>query len=249
MRNLLSVLLVATASSSMAFADDHMSGSGATNFILIDYGFNLQADADENEAMPHGPDETLEDVTELLIDDGVVDDNSGFGIGVGHRYSNNIAAVLRYETGELESGTINVQIHPGSEITQASINGNVTIDVTSFMLEGVYFMPYSESVEFWGMLGIGQTELKTSNVSASINSEDMLAICSDTEDNTSTRFGVGATYYLSQTNGFYGGIAMSNYGDVGFREADGDACGTAPDSLSVDDVESTDFRIGYFRSF
>ena len=163
--------------------------------------------------------------------------------------------MLRYETGELESGTPNIQIAPGSTITAAGIAGDVTTDLTTFMLEGVYFVPYSERIEFWGMLGIGQTEIETSNVQASITDNgqtlNILALCSASNDNTSTRFGAGATYYMSQTQGFYAGVAMTNYGDAGFMNSDEDTgtCENTRDSLTINDIEVTDLRIGYFRSF
>ena len=238
--------------SSFAYAQEAASQGNSTNFILIDYGISLSADGDETESMTLGTGGDVNE-TELLLTDGTVDDSSAIGIGLGHRYGNNIAAVLRYETGELESGTPSIQIAPGSTITAAGIAGDVTTDLTTFMLEGVYFVPYSERIEFWGMLGIGQTEIETSNVQASITdngqTENILALCSASDDNTSTRFGAGATYYMSQTQGFYAGVAMTNYGDAGFMTTNNVTCENTRDSLTINDIETTDFRIGYFRSF
>ncbi len=238
-----------------AHAQEATSQGNETNFILIDYGFNLSADGDETESMSLGLGGSAANETELLLTDGTVDDGSAFGIGIGHRYGNNIAAVLRYESGELESGTPSIQIAPGSTITETSLIGDVTTDLTTFMLEGVYFMPYSERVELWGMIGIGQTEVETSNARASITdngaTSSFLALCSASDDNTSTRFGAGATYFMSQDQGFYAGIAVTNYGDAGFNavnENDG-SCLNTRDSLTINDIETTDLRIGYFRSF
>jgi hypothetical protein len=121
------------------------------------------------------------------------------------------------------------------------------------MLEGVYFIPYSERIELWGLVGVGQSEVETNNVPITLNgTETVLGACGDSEDNTSTRLGVGGTYYMNQTQGFYAGITMSQYGDASYKmSADEDAggCTNEAESLSIDDIETTDFRIGYFRSF
>ncbi|CAI8177159.1 MAG: Uncharacterised protein [Alphaproteobacteria bacterium] len=43
---------------------------------------------------------------------------------------------------------------------------------------------------------------------------------------------------------------MSNYGDASFKATDDNGeCTNANDTLSIDDIEATDLRIGYFRSF
>ena len=75
------------------------------------------------------------------------------------------------------------------------------------------------------------------------------AMCERSEDNTATRFGVGATYYMNQTQGFYGGVMPTNYGDAKFNAVENGACTKRPDTLSVKDIASTDLRIGFFRSF
>lgn len=218
--------------------------------MLIDYGFNLSADGDVNDSLAYSASDPLR------LEDGIIDDTSGFiGIGIGHRYANNIGAILRYETGELDSGTMNVDVFPNNNdgITSASIDNAFTTEVDSFFLEGAYFMPYSEQVELWGLVGLGQSEVTTSTNSLTFNGDPTTsetAICSSSEDNTATRFGVGATYYLSQTHGFYGGVTMSNYGDASFKATDDNGeCTNANDTLSIDDIEATDLRIAYFRSF
>lgn len=234
--------------SGFAYAQEATSQGNSTNFILIDYGLNLSADGDANDTATHSADNALR------LEGGVIDDSGGFiGIGIGHRYANNIGAVLRYETGELESGTLNIEIFPNNNqsITSANVPNGFTIDVDSFFLEGAYFMPYSEQIELWGLVGLGQSEVTTSTASLTVNggSDLVLAVCSSSEDNTATRFGVGATYYLSQTQGFYGGLTMSNYGDASFKAEDGGECTNTDDTMTFDDLEATDLRIGYFRSF
>lgn len=253
-----SVLALLTMSG-FAYAQEATSQGNSTNFILVDYGFNLSADADVKETKSLG---LADDETTLLLTGEAVDDTSGFiGIGIGHRYDNNIAAVLRYETGETESGTLGTTIAEGAmmgdendadPLTSATIS-SIDIDITTFMLEGVYFIPYSERIELWGLVGVGQSEVETNNVSMTLNgTETVLGVCGDSEDNTSTRLGVGGTYYMNQTQGFYAGITMSQYGDASYKmSADEDAggCTNEAESLSIDDIETTDFRIGYFRSF
>lgn len=244
-----SVLALLTMSG-FAYAQEATSQGNSTNFILVDYGFNLSADADVKETKSLG---LADDETTLLLTGEAVDDTSGFiGIGIGHRYDNNIAAVLRYETGETESGTLGSIIAEGAGITSVAVS-SIDIDITTFMLEGVYFIPYSERIELWGLVGVGQSEVETNNVSMTLNgTETVLGVCGDSEDNTSTRLGVGGTYYMNQTQGFYAGITMSQYGDASYKmSADEDAggCTNEAESLSIDDIETTDFRIGYFRSF
>jgi hypothetical protein len=241
-----SVLALLTMSG-FAYAQEATSQGNSTNFILVDYGFNLSADADVKES------EAFNASNAIRLQDGVIDDANGFvGIGIGHRYANNFGAVLRYETGELESGTMTVDIFPNNAdgVTAATIDRPFTTDVESFFLEGVYFVPYSEQIELWGLVGVGQSEVETSTNSVTFNeTESETAICSSSEDNTATRFGIGATYYLDQTHGFYGGITMSNYGDASFKSTDDDGCTNVDDSMSLEDIEATDLRIGYFRSF
>lgn len=248
------VVMAFTTIIGFAAAQEAASQSNSTNFLLIDYGINLSADGEENDTAVFGPDEDGGQ-SPLRLQDGVIDETSGFiGIGIGHRYANNIGAVLRYESGELDSGTINVEIAAGSDITEASAADAFTKEVESFFLEGAYFMPYSEQIELWGLVGVGQSEVTTSNNSVNLTaggqSQVIPAICKSSEDNTATRFGAGATYYLSQTHGFYGGVTLSNYGDASFKATDeNDVCTNQVDTFSVKDIDTTDLRIGYFRSF
>jgi hypothetical protein len=247
-----SVLALLTMSG-FAYAQEATSQGNSTNFILVDYGFNLSADADIKETRTLGADENDDSLTSLLLTGEAVDDTSGFiGIGIGHRYDNNIAAVLRYETGETESGTLGSIIAEGSEITSVAVS-SIDIDITTFMLEGVYFIPYSERIELWGLVGLGQSEVETNNVPMTLNgTTTVLGVCGDSEDNTSTRLGVGGTYYMNQTQGFYAGITMSQYGDASYKmtsSTDDFGCTNETETLSIDDIETTDFRIGYFRSF
>ena len=248
MRYFLTFLAAFFGSSAIALAEDNIQTGSATNFVLIDYGLNLSADADIKDTMTLGTDDEANE-SELLFSGEAVDDTSGFiGIGVGHRYDNNIAAVLRYETGETEAGTMGALIAEGSPITSVDV-ASIDLDITTIMLEGVYFIPYSERIELWGLVGIGQSEVETNKVSATIDGTAMIAVCGDSEDNTSTRLGVGATYYMNQTQGFYAGLTMSQYGDASFKAEDDGSCSNQADTASIEDIEATDFRIGYFRSF
>ena len=248
MRYFLTFLAAFFGSSAITLAEDNIQTGSATNFVLIDYGLNLSADADIKDTMTLGTDDEANE-SELLFSGEAVDDTSGFiGIGIGHRYDNNIAAVLRYETGETEAGTMGALIAEGSPITSVDV-ASIDLDITTIMLEGVYFIPYSERIELWGLVGIGQSEVETNKVSATIDGTAVIAVCGDSEDNTSTRLGVGATYYMNQTQGFYAGLTMSQYGDASFKAEDNGGCSNQADTASIEDIEATDFRIGYFRSF
>lgn len=236
-----------------ANADEAPPAGGSTNFILIDYGINLSADGDETETLSLGTGDVASGETEPLLNDGIINDSSGFvGVGFGHRYANNIGAILRYETGEFDSGTLNIQIAPGSAFTAADAS-TMSTEVESFMVEGAYFIRYSEKVELWGLVGLAQFEITTANSSAKVTEggteTSFTAMCERSEDNTATRFGVGATYYMNQTQGFYGGVMLTDYGDAKFNAVENGACTNRPDPLSVKDIESTDLRIGFFRIF
>ena len=249
MRYFLTFLAAFFGSSAIALAEDNIQTGSATNFVLIDYGLNLSADADIKNTMTLGTGGDEANESELLFSGEAVDDTSGFiGIGIGHRYDNNIAAVLRYETGETEAGTMSALIAEGSPITSVDV-ASTDLDIATIMLEGVYFIPYSERIELWGLVGIGQSEVETNKVSATIDGTAVIAVCGDSEDNTSTRLGVGATYYMNQTQGFYSGLTMSQYGDASFKAEDDGGCSNQADTASIEDIEATDFRIGYFRSF
>ena len=54
---------------------------------------------------------------------------------------------------------------------------------------------------------------------------------------------------MNQTQGFYAGLTMSQYGDASFKAEDDGGCSNQADTASIEDIEATDFRIGYFRSF
>ena len=247
--NFLTFLAAFFGSSAIALAEDNIQTGSATNFVLIDYGLNLSADADIKDTLTLGTGGDEANESELLFSGEAVDDTSGFiGIGIGHRYDNNIAAVLRYETGETEAGTMGALIAEGSPITSVDV-ASIDLDIATIMLEGVYFIPYSERIELWGLVGIGQSEVETNKVSATIDGTAVIAVCGDSEDNTSTRLGVGATYYMNQTQGFYSGLTMSQYGDASFKAEDDGGCSNQADTASIEDIEATDFRIGYFRSF
>lgn len=104
-----------------------------------------------------------------------------------------------------------------------------------------------------GLVGVGRSELETSTtvISGTLSGSavSFVAVCKRSKDNTSTRIGVGATYYMSQSNGFYGGITRSDYGDAEYNMYDNNACTSTPDILTLEDTTATDFRIGYFVSF
>ena len=84
-RLLISSLFLITANG-VTSAQEAAQQSAATNFILIDYGFNLSADGDETDTLALGMAGDDNGETQMLLDDGIIDDTSGFiGVGIGHR--------------------------------------------------------------------------------------------------------------------------------------------------------------------
>ena len=215
-------------STNMAFADDH-ANSGSTWFALIDFSTNLSTDVSP-----------VDSTTTDVYSGGISDDlDASWGIGVGYRYENNIGAILRYEEADLEVGD---QVIIGG--TPQAVTGSSDTEISNIMLEAAYFIPYSESLEFFVLGGVGEAEIKTHV----IDLEGTQAGCGVDNNETSLRVGIGATYYMSQTNGFYAGITRTDYGDVRIRDYD-TSC-AASDSAAYDkDLETDDFRIGYFMSF
>ena len=112
------------------------------------------------------------------------------------------------------------------------------------MLEGLYIVPYSEQLEFFILGGIGEAEIETH---AAFDATGQIT-CGAENTDTSIRVGIGATYFISQTSGFYAGLQRTEYGDVNIRDHSSGAC--AGISAAKDkDLESDDFRLGYFISF
>ena len=142
------VLMVFMTASVYASAQEAGSQGNSTNFLLIDYGINLSADGDENDTAVFGSNEDAGE-TALRLQDGIIDETSGFvGIGIGHRYANNIGAVLRYETGELDSGSINIEIAADSDITAASAVDAFTTEVESFFSKALISCPIRSKLSF-----------------------------------------------------------------------------------------------------
>ena len=220
-------------STNLAVADDH-ANSGSTWFALADFSTNLSTDVtgtDNSEVAP-------------IYKSGISDDlDMSWGIGVGYRYDNNIAAVLRYEEADLEVGSsINYVSTAASTVDQAS-----DTEITNVMLEAAYFIPYSERLEFFLLGGIGEAEIETFDIKEMQSGTLVTLACGDENTETSLRVGIGATYYMSQQNGFYAGITRTDYGDVRIREYSSACASTSP--AKDKDLETDDFRIGYFMSF
>ena len=221
-------LFVLGLSTNLAFADDH-ANSGSTWFALVDFSTNLSTDA-----TPVDPD------TSDTYTGGITEDlDTSFGIGVGYRYENNIGAILRYEEADLEVGS---QVIIGG--TSQAVTGSSDTEISNIMLEAAYFIPYSENLEFFVLGGIGKAEIETNR----IDLDGTQAGCGFENKETSMRVGIGATYYMSQTNGFYAGVTRTDYGDVNIRDYD-TSCAASESAAYDKDLESDDFRIGYFMSF
>ena len=227
-KNSIMALCALGLSTNLAFADDHVN-SASTWFALVDFSTNLSTDAspEDNSSDPYGG--------------GLTDDlDMSWGLGLGYRYDNNIAAVLRYEEADVEVAS-QVTIDGTAIPTTRSSD----TEITNIMLEAAYFIPYSESLEFFVLGGIGEAEIETNEIDLAGDQ----ATCGVKNDETSLRVGIGATYYMSQTNGFYAGITRTDYGDVRIRDFDSGACSSSESTALDKDLETDDFRIGYFMSF
>lgn len=239
--------LACAASLSFAHADGHMEAASPGYFGLLDLSFNIDVDGQPKDANAD---------TAITVQDGFVDDDTtgAFGIGLGYRYGPEWAAVVRYEQVEIESAstiTTSTTLVNGNNPSVVEITNDPSIDIQTLMLEGVYFVPYSEHIEFWGLVGLGYAEVETNNVGVTIDGAADAGLCSRSENGLASRVGIGATYHASATYGFYGGVTHTDYGDASFNAVDENngSCLKEKDSLKIKDVETTDFRIGVFTSF
>ena len=163
--------------------------------------------------------------------------STSWGVGLGYRYNANIAVALRYEQADLETGnTINYVSASPTQITSSS-----DADVTNVMLEGLYIVPYSEQLEFFILGGIGEAEIETH---AAFDATGQIT-CGAENTDTSIRVGIGATYFISQTSGFYAGLQRTEYGDVIVRENPQERAGAYPLPKTMI-LKATIFRLGYF---
>ena len=230
LKNSLVILFSLGLLTNLAFADDH-SNAGGTWFGLVDFSTNLSTDVSPEDNSGVAP----------IYTSGISNDiDTSWGVGLGYRYNTNIAVALRYEQADLEAGnTINYVSASPTQITSSS-----DADVTNIMLEGLYIVPYSDQLEFFLLGGIGEAEIETH---AAFDATGQIT-CGAENTDTSIRVGIGATYFMSQTSGFYAGLTRTEYGDVNVREYSSGACGGI--SVAKDkDLESDDFRVGYFISF
>ncbi len=230
LKNSLVILFSLGLSTNLAFADDH-ADAGGTWFGAVDFSTNLSTDVSPEDNSGVAP----------IYTSGISEDiDTSWGVGLGYRYNTNIAVALRYEQADLEAGNvINYVSAASTQVTSSS-----DADVTNIMLEGLYIVPYSEQLEFFILGGIGEAEIETH---AAFGGATQLT-CGAENTDTSIRLGIGGTYFMSQTSGFYAGITRTEYGDVNIRDHSGGAC--AGISAAKDkDLESDDFRVGYFISF
>ena len=229
-RNLLAVLIFLGISNDLPLADDH-ADTGGTWFGAVDFSTNLSTDVSPEDNSGIAP----------IYTSGILEDiDTSWGIGLGYRYNTNIAVALRYEQADLEAGSVINYVSAAS--TQVTSSNDA--DVTNIMLEGFYIVPYSNQLEFFILGGIGEAEIETN---AGFSGATQLT-CGAENTDTSIRVGVGGTYFMSQTSGFYAGLTRTEYGDVNIRNHLGGAC--AGLSVAKDkDLESDDFRVGHFISF
>lgn len=230
-KNSFAALCALGLSTNLAIADDHTS-SGSTWFALADFSTNLSTDVSPEDTSGVGN----------IYSGGITDDlDSSWALGLGYRYDNNIAAILRYEEADVEVAS---QI-TFSNASPVAVTSSSDTEITNVMLEAAYFIPYSESLEFFLLGGIGEAEIETSDIASVAE----ILSCSDKNTETSLRVGIGATYYMSQTNGFYAGITRTDYGDVTIKDYNSGVCGSTSSKALDADLETDDFRIGYFMSF
>ena len=213
-------------------------------FGQIDYSINIKTDV-TSESAPASI------AQGSAYTGGLIDEfDSSWGVGIGYRYGNNVAAIVRYEEASASSDAALRFVDVNGSPQTRTITDSGDTDITNIMLEAAYFMPYSEKVEFFVLGGLGRAEIETQDLSVNIVGLGSYRVgCGEQETNTSYRLGAGATYAMTRAAGFYAGVTYTNYGDLAAKETDDNQnCSTRSGSQDVD-LESQDVRIGYYINF
>jgi opacity protein-like surface antigen len=225
--------------SSPAIAEDDVKSDDVW-FGLIDYSLNLKTESD--------PSDINTDSSTYL--NGLTDEfENSYGIGMGYRFSNNVAISARYELADIEpSSTLDLRDNDDGEVFTVGQTGGGG-EIINIMLEGTYYIPYSDNLEFFALGGIGRAQIKSDQLSTVFDGEIEQGTCKLYQnENTSYRLGLGTSYYMTQKNGFYAALTYTNYGDYKVRDFDDGFCGSEATAMDKD-LESQDLRIGYFFSF
>lgn len=133
-------------------------------------------------------------------------DSAGVSIG---KYFNDgkISLSLGYES----FGTKNKQFATATQQNGTVIRNVVLpMDITNVMIEFGYQVPISQNLFAIGLVGAGQATIDSKTYS--VNGTAGLGVATEVT-NTSTRFGVGVGYKLSESTSIIGLIQKSDYGD------------------------------------
>ncbi|MDA9230403.1 hypothetical protein N9P30_01075, partial [Alphaproteobacteria bacterium] len=118
-----------------------------------------------------------------------------------------------------------------------------------------YLKPVNDKIEVWAMIGLGRTTIETSDLDAEIvysefDIENLIVACGFSNSNSSSRFGFGVNFEVSDHNAISLGFTSSEYGDAYFYGRDGEGqCSKSRDNLKVQDISASEFRLGFTHHY
>ena len=138
-----------------------------------------------------------------------------YGIAIGHSLgSKNTNISLGYEIlsdKELRFAT-------ASDITGVCCTGvKFPMDITNIMIELTHNIPMSDNSYLIGLLGVGQSTIDSDRFTVNGTVQGTAKEVT----NTSTRFGIGAAYVLSENVHLIGMLQQSDYGESEVTQASG----------------------------
>jgi hypothetical protein len=105
------------------------------------------------------------------------------------------------------------------------------------------------------MIGFGRTKIDTSDLNAEIvysanDIENAFVACGFSNSNTSSRFGFGVNFGVSDRNAFSVGFTSSEFGEAGFYASNvGGQCSKSRDNLKIRDISVNEFRLGFTHHY
>ena len=133
----------------------------------------------------------------------------GGGLALGYQYADGLSA---FSVGWESLGTSNLKFATGTLASGTVIsNYNLPVKTTNIMLEYSRNFPITDNFFAIGVLGVGMAKVKTAKYTLTGNTG---AGTPKEVTNTSTRFGLGLGYSLSEDTQIISVVQQSNYGDA-----------------------------------
>ena len=143
----------------------------------------------------------------------------------------------------------------GQETSIDEINAKLNGSISPVFLEISYLKPINDKIALWTMIGFGRTAIDTSDLNAEIvysvnDIENTIVACGFSNSDSSSRFGFGVNFGISDRNSFSLGFTTSEYGEAHFYARDGGGqCSKSKDDLIIKDISADEFRLGFTHRY